>query len=71
MTKFFCLFIFSRAARIRSFRLKREYIGNKFPICISDYLLNMCSQLFVMVLNQFAAGRHNVRDCQDYQGPRL
>ena len=40
---FFCLFIFSRAAGIRTFRLKRENIGNMFPICISDDLLNLCS----------------------------
>ena len=52
MTKTFCLFIFSRAVGIRTFRLKREYIGN---ICISDELLNMCSEPFVMVLNVRAA----------------
>ena len=52
MTKtFFCLFCFSRAAGIRTFRLKREYSVNMFSICISDYLLNMCSEPFVMVLN--------------------
>ena len=57
MTKTFLPFIFSRAAGIRTFRLKREYIGNMFPICISDYmyLLNMCSEPFVMVLNVRAA----------------
>ena len=55
MTKLFCLFIFSRAVGIRAFRLKREYIGNIFPICISDDLLNMCSEPFVMVLNVRAA----------------
>ena len=48
MTKTFLFF--SRAAVIRTFRLKREYIGIMFPICISDYLLNMCSEPFVMVL---------------------
>ena len=51
MTNPFLLFIFSRAAGIRTFRLKREYIGNLFPICISDDLVNMCSEPFVMVLN--------------------
>ena len=56
MTKtFFCLFIFSRAAGIRTFRLKKAGIGNMFPICISDDLLNMCSEPFVMVLNVRAA----------------
>ena len=55
MTKTFLPFIFSRAAGIRTFRLKREYIGNMFPICISDDLLNMCSEQFVMVLNVRAA----------------
>ena len=55
MAKFFCLFIFSRTAVIRTFRLKRENIGNMFPICISDDLLNMCSEPFLMVLNVRAA----------------
>ena len=55
MTKTFLPFHFSRAARNRTFRLKREHIGNMFPICISDDLLNMCSEPFVMVLNVRAA----------------
>ena len=32
-------------------RIKREDIGNMFPICISDDLLNMCSEPFVMTLD--------------------
>ena len=56
MTKTFLPFHFSRVAVIRTFRLKREYIGNMcVPICISDDLLNMCSEPFVMVLNIRAA----------------
>ena len=42
---------FSRAVGIRIFRLKREDIGNMFPICISNDLLNICSEPFVMVFN--------------------
>ena len=42
---------FSRAVRIRIYRLKREDIGNMFPICASAGILNICSEPFVMVLN--------------------
>ena len=55
MTKTFLPFHFYRAAGFRTFCLKREYIGNMFPMCISDDLLNMCSEPFVMVLNVRAA----------------
>ena len=46
----FAFSFFSRAAGIRTFRLKRDYVENMFQICISDDLLNMCSEPFVMVL---------------------
>ena len=55
---FFVLSFFSRTAGIRTFRLKREDVVNKlnmFQICISNDLLNMCSEPFVMVLNVRAA----------------
>ena len=40
---------------ISAIRIKREDFGNMFPICISDDLLNMCSEPFVMALNVRAA----------------
>ena len=56
MTKTFLPFhFFSRSAGIRTFRLKRKDVGNMFPICISNDLLNMCSEPCVMVLNVWAA----------------
>ena len=45
------LLIFSWAVGIRVFRLKVEDIRNMFPICISNDLLNMCSEPFVVALN--------------------
>ena len=52
---FFVFSFFSRTAGIRTFRLKREDVVNMFQICISNDLLNMCSEPFVMVLNVRAA----------------
>ena len=51
MTKTFRLLIFSGTIGISAIRIKREDIGNMLPICISDDLLNMCSEPFVMALN--------------------
>ena len=36
---------------ISAIHIKREDIGNMLPICISDDLLNMCSEPFVMALD--------------------
>ena len=45
MTKtFFCLFIFSGTIGIRVIIFRGEDIGNMLPICISNALLNMCSE---------------------------
>ena len=47
MTKTFSPSHFSGAVEIRVFRLKREEIGNLFPLCVPNYLLDMCSEPFV------------------------
>ena len=52
---FFTFYFFPSALGICAIRLKREGIGNMFPKCISNALLNMCSDPFVMVLNVRAA----------------
>ena len=55
MTKTFSPSHFSGTIGISAIRIKREVIGNMLPICISDDLLNMCSEPFVMALNVRAA----------------
>ena len=52
---FFVFSFFSGTIGISAFRIKREDIGNMLPICISDDLLNMCSEPFVMALDVRAA----------------
>ena len=42
---------FSGTIGISAIRIKIEDIGNLLPICISDDLLNMCSEPFVMALD--------------------
>ena len=51
MAKTFCLLIFTGTIGIRAIIFKGDDIGNVLPICISNALLNMCSEPFVMVLN--------------------
>ena len=55
MTKTFSPSHFSGEIGISAFRIQSEDIGNMLPICISDDLLNMCSEPFVMALDVRAA----------------
>ena len=55
MTKTFSTSHFSGTIGISPIRIKREDTGNMLPICISDDLLNMCSEPFVMALDVRAA----------------
>ena len=55
MTKTFLPIHFFRDNRDQVIIFKGEDIGNMLPICISNALLNMCSEPFVMVLNVRAA----------------
>ena len=50
MTKTFSPSHFLEAIGISGIRIKREDIGKMLPICISDDLLNMCSEPFVTAL---------------------
>ena len=54
---FFTFSFFSWAIGISVFRTRKEKVLEicQFPICISNDLLNMCSESFVMVLNGRAA----------------
>ena len=51
MTKTFLPFHFFGDNRDQGYHFQREDIDNMLPICISNALLNMCSEPFVMVLN--------------------
>ena len=51
---FFTFSFFSRAIGIRVFRLKRKYIGNMLPVCVSYDLLNMCSEPCVLKFITFS-----------------
>ena len=57
--KLFCLFIFSGTIGIRVIIFKGEDIGNMLPICISNALLNMCSERQNDVIST-AMRRHDV-----------
>ena len=63
-----CLFIFSGTIGIRVIIFKGEDIGNMLPICISNALLNMCSEPFVMVLNASQDGGHIIIWSRDLPG---
>ena len=47
----FFSFSFLETIGISGIRIKREDMGKMLPICISDDLLNMCSEPFVTALD--------------------
>ena len=58
MTKTFCFLIFPGTVGIRAIFFKREDIGNMLPICVSNALLNMCTEP--------EAVKHSKGDSMDY-----